>query len=59
MLCSLDFRSCLKANKPNRFQAFAVNPRRFFRIFSLENKTSTPDVFCSCSFIARAHFETS
>ena len=27
--------------------------------FFLEDKTSAPDVFSSCSFILRAHFETS
>ena len=27
--------------------------------FFLEDKTSAPDVFSSCSFIPRAHFETS
>ena len=36
MLRSLDFRLYLKASKPNRFQAFAVNPRRFLSIFSLD-----------------------
>ena len=27
--------------------------------FSLDDKTSAPDVFSSCSFIPHAHFETS
>ena len=27
--------------------------------FFLDDKTSAPDVFSSCSFIPRAHFETS
>ena len=27
--------------------------------FFLDDKTSAPEVFCSCSFILRAHFETS
>ena len=26
--------------------------------FSLDDKTSAPEVFCSCSFILRTHFET-
>ena len=30
-----------------------------FLIFFLEDETSAPDVFSSCSFIPRAHFETS
>ena len=30
-----------------------------FFIFFLDGKTSAPDVFSSCSFIPRAHFETS
>ena len=30
-----------------------------FSEFFLNDKTSTPEVFCSCSFIPRAHFETS
>ena len=33
-------------------------PIRFSEFF-LEDKTSVPDVFSSCSFIPRAHFETS
>ena len=32
---------------------------KVFLIFSLDDKTSAPEVFCSCSFILRAHFETS
>ena len=31
----------------------------FFWVFFLDDKTSAPDVFCSCSFLPRAHFETS
>ena len=30
-----------------------------FLSFFLENKTSAPELFSSCSFIPRAHFETS
>ena len=29
-----------------------------FITFFLDDKTSAPKVFCSCSFIPRAHFET-
>ena len=29
-----------------------------FLTFFLDDKTSAPKVFCSCSFIPRAHFET-
>jgi len=32
---------------------------KVFLIFSLDDKTSALEVFCSCSFILRAHFETS
>ena len=32
---------------------------KVFLIFSLGDKTSALEVFCSCSFILRAHFETS
>ena len=42
------------------------NPRTYkggwhnvFRSFILEDKKSVPDVFSSCSFIPRAHFEIS
>ena len=31
----------------------------FLIFFFLQNKTSVPDVFSSCSFIPRAHFEIS
>ena len=31
----------------------------FFFSFFIEDKTSAPDVFSSCLFIPRAHFETS
>ena len=34
-------------------------PIRFFFKFFPQDKTSVPDVFSSCSFIPRAHFETS
>ena len=34
-------------------------PLQGFLSFLLEDKTSVPDVFNSCSFILRAHFETS
>ena len=33
-------------------------PPKVFLIFSLDDKTSAPEVFCSCSFIPSAHFET-
>ena len=36
-----------------------VPPPWSFSEFFLNDKTSTPEVFCSCSFIPRAHFETS
>ena len=36
-----------------------VLPIRFFSVVILEDKTSAPDVFSSCSFIPRADFETS
>ena len=32
---------------------------KVFLIFFLGDKTSAVEVFCSCSFILRAHFETS
>ena len=32
---------------------------KVFFIFFLADKTSAPEVFSSCSFIPRAHFETS
>ena len=31
----------------------------FLFFFFLDDKTSAPDVFSSCSFIPRAHFKTS
>ena len=34
-------------------------PLKVFLSFLLEDKTSAPDVFSSCSFIPRAHFESS
>ena len=34
-------------------------PLRFLVSFLLEDKTSAPDVFSSCSFIPGAHFESS
>ena len=34
-------------------------PQGFSDFFFLDNKTSVPDVFSSCSFIPRAHFEIS
>ena len=34
-------------------------PITLFRVFFLEDKTSAPDVFSSCSFTPRADFETS
>ena len=33
-------------------------PYKVFLSFFLEDKTSVPDVFSSCLFIPRAHFET-
>ena len=33
-------------------------PFKFFWVFFLDDKASTPGVFSSCSFIPRAHFET-
>ena len=40
---------------------FANPPAKVFLIFFLDDKTSAPEVFrsCSCSFIPDAHFETS
>ena len=32
---------------------------RFFWFFFLDDRISASEVFCSCSFIPRAHFETS
>ena len=34
-------------------------PQGFSDFFFLENKASVPDVFSSCSFLPRAHFEIS
>ena len=34
-------------------------PHKVFMRFFLDDKTSASDVFSSCSFISRAHFETS
>ena len=34
-------------------------PHNVFLSFFLEDKTSVPDAFTSCSFIPRSHFETS
>ena len=36
-----------------------VTSLRFSEFFSIEDKTSEPEVFSSCSFIPGAHFETS
>ena len=36
-----------------------ATPHEVFLSFFLEDKTSPPDVFSSCSFIPRADFETS
>ena len=36
-----------------------ASPDKVFQFFSLDDKTSAPEVFCSCSFILREHFETS
>ena len=49
---------------------YGINPRTYkwgervatpmrFLIFFLDDETSAPDVFSSCSFIPRAHFKTS
>ena len=35
------------------------NPHKVFLIFFLDDKSSAPKVFRSCSFILRTHFETS
>ena len=35
------------------------HPPKVFVSFLLEDKTSAPDVFSSCSFIPGAHFESS
>ena len=50
-------------NKPSDVQVGGgggrvATPMRFL-IFFLDDETSAPDVFSSCSFIPRAHFETS
>ena len=34
-------------------------PPKVFLIFFLDDKTSAPDIFCTCSFIPRTHSETS
>ena len=36
-----------------------ASPSEFFLSFFLDEKTSAPDVFTTCSFIPRAHFGTS
>ena len=36
-----------------------TTPHKVFLSFFLEDKTSVPVVFSSCSFISRTHFETS
>ena len=36
-----------------------VTSLRFSEFFSIEDKTSAPEVFSGCSFIPGAHFETS
>ena len=33
--------------------------RGYSDFFFLDDRISAPEVFCSCSFIPRAHFETS
>ena len=48
------------------FDGLKLNPRTYkggggavvFLTFFLDDKTSAPKDFCSCSFIPRAHFET-
>ena len=37
---------------------FPPLPEFFLSFFFLDDKTSAPDVFSSCLFITRAHFET-
>ena len=36
-----------------------ATPLKVFLIFFLDDKTLAPKVFCSCSFIPGAHFDTS
>ena len=38
---------------------YGCHPPKVFVSFLLEDKTSAPDVFSSCSFIPGAHFESS
>ena len=40
------------------FTDIQVDVRGSF-IFFLDDKTPAPEVFCTCSFICRAHFKTS
>ena len=50
-------------NKPSDVQVGGGGGRvatpMWVLIFFLDDETSAPDVFSSCSFIPRAHFETS
>ena len=58
----LSFTSNSFANvNPRTYKGEGVGgaPHKVFLNFLLKNKTSAPEVFCRCSFILRAHFETS
>ena len=39
-------------------EVVAILPLTFFSIVILDDKTSAPEVFSSCSFIPRAHSQT-
>ena len=43
----------------SRKGGWGVGGGEVFLIFLLDDKISAPEVFCSCSFIPRVHFETS
>ena len=73
MTNSFDYWICdvQKKKEPIFFSYLWINPRthrgergggrhplRFFWFLFQGDKTSAPEVFCSCSFIHRAHFET-
>ena len=42
----------------NTFNHFPPPFLEFFFFFPLDDEISAPEVFCSCLFILRAHFET-
>ena len=46
-------------NKPSDVQVGGLAPQWGFLIFFLDDETSAPDVFSSCSFIPRPHYKTS